>query len=98
MTPTPKAFVPNAFNPNETANANSYLRPNLVFARKSAPYEFLVFNRYGEKVYESNQPAEFWTGTYQGVPAPMDTYIWHLKFTGIDGIEYVRKGVTTLIR
>ena len=100
MTPTPKAFVPNAFNPvgATVIGANSYLRPNLVFAKKSAPFEFLVFNRYGERVFESNQPIEFWNGVYQGVPAPMDTYIWHLKFTGIDGIEYIRKGVSTLIR
>ncbi|MBK9354111.1 MAG: hypothetical protein IPN09_09140 [Bacteroidetes bacterium] len=36
MTPTPKAFVPNAFNPigENISGANSYLRPNLVFAKK----------------------------------------------------------------
>lgn len=98
LTPTPKAFVPNAFNPSDVVNANGYLRPNLVFARKNAPYEFMVFNRYGEKVFESNQPSAYWDGSFKGNPAPMDTYIWHLKFVGIDGNEYSRKGVSTLIR
>lgn len=97
LKPEPKAFVPNAFNPNEEG-ANGYLRPNLVFAKKSAPYEFLLFNRYGEKVYESNVSTEFWKGFYQGVPAPVDSYIWYLKFTGIDNIEYIRKGVVSIIK
>lgn len=95
--PKPKAFVPNAFTPNGD-NLNEFLKPNLVYPMKNAPYEFRVFNRWGQQVYSTENTREGWDGEFEGKQQPTDTYIWFLRFTGADGIEQIRKGVSTLIR
>lgn len=94
LKPRPQAFVPNAFAPEGT---NRIFRPILAFA-SDENYLFEVFNRFGEKVFSSNIPGRGWDGQYDGSPSPLDSYIYHVKFTGLDGVEYSRTGVVILVR
>jgi gliding motility-associated-like protein len=60
-------------------------------------YEFFVYNRWGQKVFESNRVADEWDGTHKDEKAPTETYVWVVKYT-IFGIEKVKKGSVTLLR
>lgn len=94
LQPKPQGFVPNAFAPDGT---NKLFRPILVFATQEN-YLFEVFNRYGQKVFSSIRPGEGWDGKNKGEPAPVDSYIYKLQFTGLDNVVYNRTGFVLLAR
>lgn len=88
-------FVPNAFTPNGDG-VNDFLKP---FAVGYAKVNFFgVFNRWGERVFTSEDFSKGWDGRYKDKLAPMDTYNWLLKVTDKDGNQETRKGDVILIR
>ncbi len=91
-----KAFVPSAFTPNGDGD-NDRLHPIPYCGFRIA--EFTVFNRWGEKVFYSNQAESAgWDGNYNGSPAPMDTYFYQMVGTTKDGVQKMLKGTAVLIR
>ena len=54
--------VPNAFSPNGDGK-NDYFR---VLATDVIDYYLVIYNRWGEKVFDSNDPSETWDGKYKG--------------------------------
>lgn len=60
-------------------------------------YEFYVFNRWGQQVFESKNVRDEWDGKIGDKDSPMDTYIWVVKYT-FNGIEKKLKGDVSLIR
>lgn len=89
-------FVPNAFTPNNDGN-NDVLQ---VYGDMSTVeyFEFQIFNRWGEKVYETNSPRFTWDGSYRGSPSENGVYIYLMKTVFIDGSKSDYKGSITLIR
>jgi gliding motility-associated-like protein len=57
-----------------------------------------VFNRYGAKVFESNDYRNDWNGTYKGKPLPDGTYYFIITFRLITGKEENLKGSLTILR
>ncbi len=57
-----------------------------------------VYNRYGTKVYESNNYVNDWDGTYNGKPLPDATYYYVLNFNLINGCGLTLKGDVTILR
>lgn len=86
-------FIPSAFSPNEAHNNILYVRGTCI-----ATMDFLVFDRWGNKVFESQNLNNGWDGTYNGQPMNMATYVWYLKATLNDGISIEKKGNVTLVR
>mgnify|MGYP003340987568 FL=1 len=62
--------------------------------------ELLIFNRWGEQVFEGNEDLNSfsWDGTIDGNPAPMDVYAYYVKLRFNDGTEREERGEVTLIR
>lgn len=60
-------------------------------------YEFYIFNRWGQKVFESKDIKNEWSGEFNEKKSPADTYIWTVKYT-IFGFEKKQKGDMTMIR
>lgn len=89
-------FVPNAFTPNNDGN-NDVLQ---VYGDKSTIeyFEFKLFNRWGEKVYETSSTRFNWDGSYRGSPAENGVYIYLMKVVFVDGSKSDYKGSVTLIR
>lgn len=88
--------VPSAFTPNGDG-LNDYLSPLNTY--KADNLEFRVYNRWGQLVFETKDPAKRWDGRVSGNPQPSDTYIWMLHYTNRDtGKFYSLKGTTVLIR
>lgn len=87
-------FYPNAFTPNNDNLNDTYVNPGIYIK----DYHILIFNRWGEKVYESYNLAKSWDGTFQGELAQQDAYAVIVETTGVDGIRRVHFGTITLIR
>jgi gliding motility-associated-like protein len=88
--------VPSAFTPNNDGR-NDYLYPLNAF--KATDLQFRIFNRYGQVVFETTDPAKKWDGTIRGIPQPAGNYVWTLNYTESDtGKRVSEKGNSMLIR
>jgi gliding motility-associated-like protein len=92
--PEPKVYMPNAFSPNSDGK-NDVLQP-IVNGVKF--FDFSVFNRWGEKVYHSNDSQTGWDGTFKGATVQPGTYPYLLKIVFEDGHVSDLKGSITVIR
>jgi gliding motility-associated-like protein len=88
----PVVDVPNAFTPL-TNDDNS-----VVFVRGFAKMQFTIYNRWGQKVFETNNRFQGWNGKVKGVVQPMDVYAYTLSVEFFDGQKTTKKGDLTLIR
>jgi len=90
----PRLDVPNAFTPLGSAKTNRiYVRGYAIGRMK-----FSIYNRFGQKVFESGNVEIGWDGKYKGVLQPMDVYGYTLEVEFTDGTKTTRKGDITLIR
>jgi gliding motility-associated-like protein len=61
-------------------------------------YEFSIYNRWGERVFETNKLTEGWDGTFKGKECQEDVYIYIINAMGYDGQFYYLKGSFTLLK
>jgi gliding motility-associated-like protein len=94
MVVEPALDVPNAFTPL-TGDANSRI---FVRGFGIAKMRFIIWSRWGEKVFESNDKRIGWDGKYKGKMMPMDVYAYTLEVEFSDGTKASKKGDITLIR
>ncbi len=87
--------VPNGFTPNNDGR-NDYLYPLNAFS--ATDLEFMVYNRYGQLVFETRDWTRKWDGTISGKPQPTGTYLWTLRYTDASGKKFFLKGTSVLIR
>jgi gliding motility-associated-like protein len=87
-------YIPNAFSPNGDG-LNDVL---LVYGAIVREIHFMVFNQWGEKVFESNTQSSGWDGAFKGKGQPSGVYIYVCKLKLLDGSEIERKGSVNLIR
>ncbi len=92
--PTPKIFVPQAFVP---AGHNSIFKPFLLYAVPDG-YEFKIFDRWYLPYFSTTDINTGWDGYYKGTPAPLDAYIYSIKFKGKDGKDYNQTGTVMLLK
>jgi gliding motility-associated-like protein len=87
-------FIPNSFSPNGDMK-NDLFPP--VYECNFLEFSFIIFNRWGEVVFETNDPYEQWDGNFKGKPAPMDVYPYQFQFLQFN--EYrTERGFVNLIR
>ena len=65
---------------------------------KISSIQFEIFNRWGHKIFQTNDKFGEWDGTIKGAPAPMDTYIYYVIANYNNGEVRKYKGTFTLIR
>ncbi len=88
--------VPNGFTPNGDG-INDYLYP--LNAWNVTGLEFSVYNRIGQLVFETRDPARKWDGTINGKPQPPGSYVWTLSYTdGTSSKKIFLSGSSVLIR
>ena len=87
-------FIPNAFTPGGASN--NLFRP-LLFGNITQ-YEFAVFDRWGQLVFQSNQPGTGWDGNTHAGPATPGIFVWYCRFTLEGQPQQVQKGTVVLIR
>ncbi|WP_028979954.1 T9SS C-terminal target domain-containing protein [Sporocytophaga myxococcoides] len=85
----PRLFISNSFSPNADAVNDLYD----VFGAHIGKFRMLIFNRWGEVIFESNDRYVFWDGIYKGEPMVEGVYPWTIIYEG-DSEEY--KGPYTM--
>jgi gliding motility-associated-like protein len=74
-------YVPNSFVPDGN-EVNDIFIPRTDFETNG--WQFSVYNKWGERVFYSEETEIGWDGKYQGSICQDDTYIWTLKYRGCD--------------
>lgn len=90
----PDIFVPNSFTPNNDG-VNDLL---FVRGRNITELEFMVFDRWGEKVFETRDQNVGWDGVFRGEEVGPGVFVYHLTAVCADGQRYFTKGNVTVIR
>ncbi|MEE9437997.1 MAG: gliding motility-associated C-terminal domain-containing protein [Saprospiraceae bacterium] len=60
-------------------------------------FDFKVFNRWGQTVFETNDVNQKWNGMFDSERASAEVYMWYVSYV-IDGKQLLDKGDITLIR
>lgn len=87
-------YIPNAFSPNGDGI-------NDLFSGKGygiKEYVMYIFDRWGEKIYETTDLSKGWDGTYKGAEAQQDVYIYRVDIIDIHGEKHRYNGHFTLVR
>lgn len=89
-------YTPNAFTPNGDGD-NDRFRP-LGIGIDEDNYEFYIFNRWGQLIYEGYNPSDEWDGTYNNVMSQEDVYVWMVKTRDGNGDPKTYTGHVTLVK
>ncbi len=74
-------FIPNIFSPNDDG-INDKIRP--LSDCELLDYTFQIFDRWGNLLYQSNNPHEGWDGTFNGHAINSGIFVWQLSFSLIE--------------
>ena len=88
-------LVPTGFSPNGDG-VNDRFR---VLNKNLSKVDLQVFNRWGEKVFETTDLFDGWDGTYKGMQQELGVYVWQCNYTlAGDTKNKFAKGNVTLVR
>lgn len=88
-------IIPNVFTPNGDGSNDMFM----VGGENLEEVEGVIYNRWGQKLYEWNSVTGGWDGrTLSGEVVPDGTYFFIINAKGTDEKEYFEKGTVTLIR
>ena len=86
-------WIPTAFTPGRDINRTFGLQNNI----KAQDFTMTIYNRWGLKVFESNDQNEHWDGTYKGKECPPGSYVWIITYRQFDGTDMVKKKGTVML-
>jgi gliding motility-associated-like protein len=87
-------YVPNTFTPNEDGINDTFF----ALGKEIDTFRMMVFNRWGEMIFETDVLTGRWDGTYNGVGSPIDTYVWRVDYTEMNGEDHILYGHVNLVR
>ncbi len=86
-------WIPQAFTPNYEINNTFDVKGSSL-----ASYEIIIYNRWGEQIFYSNDITNSWDGTYKGRPCMKDHYVYHIRYSHVNNPnEIVLKTGTVLL-
>lgn len=89
-------YVPTVFAPNGTGTVENKMV--CVYGNCIAEMKYAIYNRWGEKVFETEDPTICWDGTYKGKEMNAGVFAYKLIVTLTNG-EYIEEsGNITLVR
>ena len=96
---------PNAFTPNPNGSNGGVYDPTSVTNDIFFPifegvseYHMMIFNRWGELIFESFDVNIGWDGLYRDQPAQQDVYVWKVNGKFTNGSRFSKVGDVTLLR
>ena len=87
-------FVPTAFTPNNDG-------VNDIFEIKSGAItelEFAIYDRWGEKLFETTDLHAQWDGKYKGKPLEPQVLVYYIRARCLDNREFKDKGNITILK
>lgn len=97
INPIVTLYAPNAFTPNGDMNNDGFR----LYGEGIASYELLIYNRWGQKVFESNNIFEEWNGTLLnkgGEIAADGVFVYAAYYTTVFGEKGVQRGKVVLVK
>jgi gliding motility-associated-like protein len=89
-----ETFIPTIFSPN-----NDGINDELCIIGDCVQEVVLnIYNRWGERVYQTTDPTACWRGNHRGTPVNTGVYTFKANIILIDGTEIEEAGNITLIR
>lgn len=87
-------YISNIFSPNgDRLNDEFRIRSNFL-----KEVEMVIYDRWGEKIFETFDLNHWWDGTYKGSQLPPDVYAYYFKVRCVDDQTYSKKGNVTIVR
>jgi len=90
----PVIYVPNVFSPNGDG-INDIL---YVHGQGIETMTFIIYDRWGEKVFESTDPTKGWDGSFRGKQVENGVYVYYLKAHIVTDEDVKYKGNITIVR
>ena len=88
-------YIPNAFTPNNDGYNDKFD----VIVNSISYYEIHVYNRWGEKIFYSNNKLYAWNGSdFNGSLVPNGIYLYHIKIIDQNGKDWAYNGEINLLR
>ena len=94
VVPAMTIYLPNTFTPNGDGLNDTFG----VTGEAIKEFSLIIYNRWGQKVYETDNVNEQWDGTYNGVIAPQGSYAYSISAQGPTGGRQTKKGSFNLIQ
>jgi gliding motility-associated-like protein len=88
-------YVPNAFTPDYNGR-NDVFRATLYGA--IVKFHLMIFNRFGEKVFESDDVNKGWDGQFKNIDQNSGVFVWYCQYQLKNEPVKTQKGIVTLIR
>ena len=89
--------LPTAFKPGSDNSITNTFKPLLRFF-DAGSYSLMIYNRWGQQVFSTNDPTKGWDGLVNGNEASAGLYAWVLTFNDLNGNKTTEKGAVMLLR
>ena len=91
----PELLIPTGFSPNGDG-VNDVFR---TLNKNIQKFNLEVFNRWGERVFQTSDPLEGWDGVFKGIEQELGTYVWKCDYVFMGSEKpQTAKGNVTLVR
>lgn len=88
-------IMPNAFSPNGDGIHDDI---GLKTLGLESLIDFSIFNRWGQKIYQTSNLTDRWDGTFKGIPQEIGVYMYYVRANKYIGGIFEHQGHITLIR
>jgi gliding motility-associated-like protein len=88
----PVLQIPNAFTPNGDGVNDTFG----VLASNITVFKMTIYNRWGQKLFETSNPNSGWDGTHNGADCPMDAYLMIVQYEGATPMRRITKAITLI--
>lgn len=89
-------YVPNAIDPHSSIPENRYFLPKGE-GLSIDDYHLSIYDRWGNKVFETFDVNRYWDGTVGGEVKAGKTYTWIIQYKDLKGQHYTRSGSVTVV-
>ena len=87
-------YIPNAFTPNNDGVNDKFL----PISEGIIDYKLQIFNRWGELIFETQDPNQAWDGKYKGEEIPIDIYTYKIFVRDFEGNPLIKFGHISVLR
>jgi len=89
-----EVYIPNVFTPNNDGKNDVFM----IYGNTIASAKMYIYTQWGQLIYQSDNVATGWDGTFKGVNQPIGVYVYMVEVQFNDGTSTIKKGTVTLLR
>lgn len=90
-----KLYIPNAFTPNSDGRNDVF---KVRFGCPVQNFTMQIYNRWGEKIFETYDPYAGWDGNFKGTKVSIGAYVYMIQYSTVAEKNKTAKGTVMVIR